>query len=124
MIALIGGVALVFGPSMARARISLHYSSEELHNPSNPRHRRVQLATIATAGLNALLGVAWLYFSIHALVGGVLAPSAAILAGVGAATSIEYRKRPATWPSRTARTPAHAFKPLAQERRPISVGGW
>jgi amino acid transporter len=93
VIGLIGGVFLVFGPSMARARTSFHYSYEELHNPSNPRHRRVQLATIAGAALSALVGAAFLYFSIHVLVDGVLAPAAAITAGVGTAVLLEYRNR-------------------------------
>jgi hypothetical protein len=122
VIGLIGGVFLVFAPSMARARISLHYSYEELHNPNNPRHRRVQLATIAGAALSALVGPAWLYLSIHALVGGVLTPAAAIMAGVGMAVLIEYRNR-----RRSDAPPPHRRDRSRRWRKPSdqsSAGGW
>jgi hypothetical protein len=54
---------------MARARISLHYSYEQLRATSGKWHRRVRRATVIATMLTMLVGVAFVWMGIRWLLG-------------------------------------------------------
>jgi hypothetical protein len=66
---LVGLILVIFGPRIARARISLHYSYEDLRATSSPVHRRVKRAQAIATSLNLLVGAAFIVFGIRGLIG-------------------------------------------------------
>jgi hypothetical protein len=65
----IGVAMIVYGPRIARARISLHYSYEQLHATSGKWHRRVRRNTLIATTLNILVGAAFVAGGINGLLG-------------------------------------------------------
>jgi hypothetical protein len=65
----LGGAIIGFSPRMARARISLHYSYEQLRATSGKWHRRVRRATVIATMLTMLVGVAFVWMGIRWLLG-------------------------------------------------------
>jgi hypothetical protein len=68
IVVLVIGVALAFsGPRLARFRISLHFSTEDLRATSGPRYRRVRMTTIGAYVVNAAMAAFWIYLGIRFL---------------------------------------------------------
>lgn len=65
----IGLVFIVFGRRMARARIALHYPSEDLRATSGPRRRRIRRNTVIATVLNIAMGVWFVYGGVRVLFG-------------------------------------------------------
>ena len=65
----VGGLMFGFGPRIARARISLHFSYEELRATSGPRHRRVRRATLVATVLTMAVGAAFVAMGVRGLLG-------------------------------------------------------
>jgi hypothetical protein len=61
----IGAVGLLFSRRMACARVSLHFSYEDLRATAGPRYRRVKITTIVAYGLNLLISAFWIYAGGH-----------------------------------------------------------
>ena len=63
----LGVILLVYGHQIARWRVSLHFSPEELRATIGPSHRRVQQATIITTVVNMVVGAAFIFGGIDGL---------------------------------------------------------
>lgn len=58
---LVGAWLVGFAPRIARTRVSLHYSPEDVAATTGPRHRRVRRVRIAACALNVVFGVVLVY---------------------------------------------------------------
>lgn len=70
IVLVVGGAAqLLVGPHLARHRISLHFSTEDLRATSGARYRRVRRTRIAAYVFNEAIGVFWIYMGSRILAG-------------------------------------------------------